>query len=59
MTRKFGPHSDDTPKRLATQSSSQLTALGVALLNFTSPDEVRDIRTYLTVLNAMTLRVGA
>jgi hypothetical protein len=22
-------------------------------------DEVRDIRTYLTVLNAMTLRVGA
>jgi predicted transposase YdaD len=40
LTRKLGPLSDDALARLATLSSSQLTALGEALLDFASPDEL-------------------
>ena len=40
LTRKLGPLSDDALARLATLSSSQLTALGEALLDFASPNEL-------------------
>lgn len=40
LMRKLGPLPDDVLDRLAVLSSSQLTALGEALLDFTAPDDL-------------------
>lgn len=40
LLRKLGPLPDDVLDSLAALSSSQLAALGEALLDFTAPDEL-------------------